>query len=130
MPTPPAARWRPLLPAAALSAAAILEPASSPPLWFCPFLFLTGHPCPFCGLTRATCALVKGRLEEAIGFHALSPLVLAALLVWLAVESGAAFGVWRAPDWTADSRPWKAAFALFAVFGVLRWYGILAFSRL
>jgi hypothetical protein len=39
----------------------------------CPTAFFWGVPCPGCGLTRATLALVHGHLAEAFAFH---PLVL------------------------------------------------------
>lgn len=39
----------------------------------CPFALITHHPCPGCGMTRATLALVTGHLHEAIGLH---PLVI------------------------------------------------------
>ena len=41
----------------------------------CPFAVLTHHPCPGCGLTRATLALARGELGEALAFHPLSPLL-------------------------------------------------------
>ena len=54
----------------------------------CPFAIITRHPCPGCGLTRATLALVHGHLAEALRFHPLvlmvSPLV-ALVLTWNAV---------------------------------------------
>ena len=46
----------------------------------CPFLALTGVPCPFCGMTRATIALGHGDLHAALGFHPLAPVVLALVL--------------------------------------------------
>ena len=55
----------------------------------CPFAILTRHPCPGCGLTRATLALLHGHLGEALRFHPLvllvSPLV-ALVLTWNAVS--------------------------------------------
>lgn len=55
----------------------------------CPFAILTRHPCPGCGLTRATLALLRGHLGEALRFHPLvllvSPLV-ALVLTWNAVS--------------------------------------------
>jgi hypothetical protein len=49
-------------------------PPDNPTFRFCPFYLLTGRPCPFCGLTRAFCAIAKGHLDKAVHFHALSPL--------------------------------------------------------
>ncbi|CAN94389.1 MULTISPECIES: DUF2752 domain-containing protein [Sorangium] len=49
----------------------------------CPFAIVTRHPCPGCGLTRATLALAQGHLADALRLHPLSPvmapLVIAAL---------------------------------------------------
>ncbi len=58
-------------------------------LVLCPFRYLTALPCPLCGMTHALCALVRGEWMAALGFHALSPVVLAAAL---AVALG-----WRMP---------------------------------
>src|SRR4051812_16948199 len=41
----------------------------------CPFAILTRHPCPGCGLTRGTLALLHGHLGEALRFHPLVPVV-------------------------------------------------------
>ena len=55
----------------------------------CPFAILARHPCPGCGLTRATLALLHGHLGEALRFHPLvllvSPLV-ALVLSWNAAS--------------------------------------------
>lgn len=37
----------------------------------CPFALLTRHPCPGCGLTRATLALLHGDVASAVHFHPL-----------------------------------------------------------
>jgi hypothetical protein len=64
----------PILVAGAL---ALWDPArhGGPPL--CPMRLLTGVPCPFCGITRAAGALVRGHWHEAVTFH---PLVLLAVV--------------------------------------------------
>jgi hypothetical protein len=49
--------------------------------WPCPFLLLTGIPCPGCGLTRATLLLLRGRVTDSLHFHAFSPVVLLGLLI-------------------------------------------------
>jgi Protein of unknown function (DUF2752) len=54
----------------------------------CPFLRLTGHPCPFCGGTRSFAYIWQGDLFHAVRMYPLSPalfVVLVAaigLLVW------------------------------------------------
>lgn len=46
----------------------------------CPFRRITGLPCPSCGLTHATCALVHGQFRQATRFNlAAIPLALLAL---------------------------------------------------
>lgn len=41
----------------------------------CPYALLLHHPCPGCGLTRATLALLAGDLDGALALNPLSPLV-------------------------------------------------------
>src|SRR4051812_32645374 len=67
----------------------------------CPFAIITRQPCPGCGLTRATLALMGGHLHEGFHYHPLaiviSPLVMVAFAyngisyvrrgVWFASES-------------------------------------------
>lgn len=83
----------------------------SPPSWpasgVCAFHWLTGHPCPLCGLTRAMFALGKGRLADAVHWNALSPLAFAMI-----------FGLFSKGPWT--SRLWILGVAAFAIYGVLR----------
>jgi hypothetical protein len=56
------------------------QPAALSLLRPCPFLELTGAPCPTCGTTRAAAALSQGHLAEAF---AVNPLAAAALLLLL-----------------------------------------------
>lgn len=51
----------------------------------CPVLELTGHPCPGCGLTRATFAMMRGDLKGMIHFHPFAPVFC---LFWVAVVAG------------------------------------------
>ena len=97
-------RWRW---AALLAGLAVLWMFTPPDLPVCGFRWLTGRPCPFCGLTHAVFALAKGRVAEALRWHVLSPLAMAmfAALLWsprrmthLWMPCAAAFGiygVWR-----------------------------------
>lgn len=68
----------------ALIAAAILG-ALVVDLPLCPFAIITRHPCPGCGLTRATLALAHGHVMEALHYHPLvlvmSPVVLGAFSI-------------------------------------------------
>lgn len=74
---------------------------------FCGFRWMTGYPCPLCGLTRAMFALAKGHWGQATHLNALSPLgsVMLFSLFWN--------GAWRA--WL-----WKLGLAAFAVYGICR----------
>ena len=97
--------------AAALSLLAVLcyhEPPAKPAFQLCGFRWLTGRPCPFCGLTRAMFALAKGHWSEALGFNALSPLTVAMLagLFW--------------NDGFMRGRVWTCGIAAFAIYGVCR----------
>ena len=61
-----------------LAVLAIYTPGDG--LALCGFHWLTGYPCPLCGLTRAMAHLLKGHWRAAIEYHALSPLVLVLML--------------------------------------------------
>ena len=78
----------------------------------CAFHWLTGWPCPLCGLTRGIFALAKGHLTEAEHFNALSPLGLAML-----------FSLFWSREWRAKlhwAKLWSSGIAAFALYGVLR----------
>ena len=84
-----------------------ITPPPEPVFRLCGFHWLTGRPCPLCGLTRALCALAKGHFGQAIAFNALSPLAFLMLgsLLW--------DSPWRA-------RLWAGGLADFALYGVCR----------
>jgi hypothetical protein len=65
-------------------------PAFHPPL--CPFLALTGIPCPLCGTTRAWDATLHGDLAAAFRYHPLAPL---ALPLWIVATLALTLGVDR-----------------------------------
>src|ERR1700694_163647 len=49
-------------------------PLRAPP---CPFFYLTGHPCPFCGGTRSFAYMWQGDLTNAVRLFPLGPLFFA-----------------------------------------------------
>lgn len=51
------------------------------PAWECPFLRLTGVPCPGCGLTRAILLLLQGKVDASIRFHAFAPIFLIGIVL-------------------------------------------------
>jgi hypothetical protein len=66
----------------------------------CAFAWITGSPCPGCGLTRATLALLRGRVGEAISFHPLSIVLspLVAIVLGYNATSYVRRGVWSASE--------------------------------
>ena len=54
----------------------------------CPFLLLTGHPCPFCGGTRSFSAMWRGDLLHALRLYPLGP------LLFVLTFPVAAYGLW------------------------------------
>ena len=76
-----------LLGAAGLGTAALLhfyDPHESGSYGYCPFLQLTGKPCPGCGGLRAVNDLTRGDLVGAISSNVLAVALVAALAVaWL-----------------------------------------------
>ena len=51
--------------------------------WPCVFLWLTGIPCPGCGMTRAWIAVLRGQLTAAFAYHPLfwtAPILYGCLL--------------------------------------------------
>jgi len=52
--------------------------ATLPP---CPFLTITGHPCPFCGGTRSFASMWSGQTGRAAMLYPLGPLLFAGVLL-------------------------------------------------
>ena len=63
----------------ALAALQILAVSFGAGGWPCPLVSATGVPCPGCGLTRATVALLRGEFTAALSAHAFAPVLLLAL---------------------------------------------------
>ena len=61
----------------------------------CPMARSFGIPCPGCGLTRATLALLRGHVHEALHFH---PLVWLLAPLFVGFMSSAAFDLVRDPQ--------------------------------
>jgi len=72
----------------------------------CPFYYLTGHPCPFCGGTRSFAYMWQGDIADAVRLYPLSPVLFAGSLVAVA---GLATGIVTGRTWTPTltSRQWR-----------------------
>lgn len=62
----------------------------------CPFYYLTGHPCPFCGGTRSFAYLWRGDLSDSVRLYPLGPLFFAGTV---GAVGGLAFGVASGRTW-------------------------------
>ena len=83
---------------------------------FCPLASVLGVPCPGCGLTRATLALMRGDLQHALELHPLV-FVLAPLFLW--AVSSAAIGYVRGPRAARPARLWLASSLVTALASLL-----------
>jgi hypothetical protein len=97
--------------------------SSNAPFPVCGFRWLTGHPCPLCGMTRALSCLTKGDWASAVHLNLLSPMVFGLLLVTI----GSVAVQFFSPEFSfaADlglkcEKWWTACLALFAIYGFLR----------
>lgn len=105
----------------ALALLHVRDPHVSGSYGFCPFLLLTGQPCPACGGLRAMNELTHGDVVGALSSNAMAVVLLAVM--------GVAWVVWTYRRWRGHPAPlltarspvlWGLVIA-FAVFGVLRW---------
>jgi len=109
--------------AAGLSAATLLhlrDPHGAGSYGYCPFLELTGRPCPGCGGLRAVNDLTHGDIVAALSSN-----LLAVALVGVV---GVAWLVWAVRRWRGEDRQMIAlspraglvVVAVFVVFGIIR----------
>jgi hypothetical protein len=67
---------------------------SAPP---CPFFYITGHPCPFCGGTRSFAYMWQGDLANSVRLYPLGPVIFAGTFLGVA---GLAAGAVTGRTWT------------------------------
>jgi hypothetical protein len=87
----------------------------------CPMAAITHHPCPGCGLTRATVALLRGHLGEAVRLHPLAPLVSPLIGGFLAYAAARYVreGRWPATEGKAAGRMAAAGLLLWVMLMVV-----------
>ena len=73
---------------------------------FCPMATVLGIPCPGCGLTRATLALLKGDVRGALALH---PLVFVLTPLFGAAVLSTAIDFVRGPRARRTPNPWFAS---------------------
>ncbi len=94
----------------------------------CPFLNITGLPCPACGMTRACVFTAHGDFAAALAANPLGPALMAGSAAILGML--AAMIVTRAPRLPVEEflrkRPWVRVTAVALV--ILNWAGLIARS--
>ena len=72
----------------------------------CPFYYLTGHPCPFCGGTRSFAYMWQGDIADAVRLYPLGPALFAGALLG---TGGLAAGLVTGRTWSPrlSSRQWR-----------------------
>lgn len=100
-----------------LALLALLPQSHLPMVNICGFKWLTGLPCPFCGLTHGLLFWMHGEWAEALHWHLLTPIVFAFL-------AGAPFFAQnqRIPQ---QKRLLQLASAAFVGYSVWRWCAIV-----
>ena len=73
----------------------------------CPFYYLTGHPCPFCGGTRSFAYMWQGDVADAVRLYPLGPALFAGTLAGVAALG---FGAVTGRTWTPrlTQAQWRA----------------------
>jgi hypothetical protein len=72
----------------------------------CPFYYLTGHPCPFCGGTRSFAYMWEGDIANAVRLYPLGPVLFAGTILG---AGGLAGGLVTGRSWSPHltSRQWR-----------------------
>lgn len=77
--------------AAVLVGARLADAGRPLPFDVCGFKYLTGWPCPACGLTRAVCHALRGDWAQSLAYHPAGPLVALTLIVWMLWSAAEAY---------------------------------------
>jgi hypothetical protein len=65
----------------------------------CPFYYLTGHPCPFCGGTRSFAYMWQGDIADSVRLYPMGPVLFASSL---AAVAALATGIVTGRTWTPN----------------------------
>ena len=86
----------------------------------CPFFYLTGHPCPFCGGTRAFAYMWQGDMTDAVRLYPLGPALFAGSVVGVV---GLAAGMVTGRSWSLNlsSRQWRLVTIWIVTLLALSW---------
>jgi hypothetical protein len=98
----------------------VRDPHESGSYGFCPFLLVTGRPCPGCGGLRAMNDLSHGDLTAALSSNLIAVLLVAGLAVaWLVWMVRSLRGL-DGPAIVLQTRSQIAVLVVFVVFGIVR----------
>lgn len=115
-------RWRRIGAAAGILASVLVLGALDVPL--CPWRSLLGVPCPGCGLSRATLALLLGDVRAALYFHPLviviAPLAAVISLRVALASAGLRVAAWLRVDEKIPSGVWVALIVAMLVVWAVR----------
>src|SRR5207247_8221644 len=86
----------------------------------CPFFYLTGHPCPFCGGTRSFAYMWEGDMSDAVRLFPLGPAFFVGALVG---AGGLASGVVSGRRWSVrlSGAQWRGVGVGVRGAGGIRW---------
>lgn len=108
--------------AAAAAALLVRDPHRTGSWGYCPFLLLSGHPCPGCGALRAANEMLHGQLTAALGSNAYvvasTGLGLALWVVWTVRRATGRRSDWR-PVHGRLAYAWLAGLLLFGALRLL-----------
>jgi hypothetical protein len=86
----------------------------------CPFYYLTGHPCPFCGGTRSFAYMWQGDVANAVRLYPLGPLMFTGSLLGVA---GLTTGLISGRTWMPrlTGRQWRMLWIAIASLIAVSW---------
>lgn len=86
----------------------------------CPFFYITGHPCPFCGGTRSFAYMWRGDLSDAVRLYPLGPALFAGTFAAVgALVTGAISGRTLSPRFTGQQ--WRGIAAGVIATVIISW---------